>query len=192
MRTFSKRGLIAAAIMAIAMLAGNALPASADTGPDGLTILYADDGDLVHDCVQIGTDQEGYDAVVCVDIDTYGSGDTYYATGEIEAYCQDGSAADLVNCDSITIDGIFANQSHGGYEETTSCSGSACGGGRFIYAIDTFDYTNTDCTTALSNEIWAEAAGDTQIDTPGGGDFTVADYANDGDNYSTDHYWVCP
>jgi hypothetical protein len=194
-RAISKRGLIAAVVLATAALVSSALPASADTGPDGFPILYADSYDVVHDCEVIGsyaaTDDQ---AVICVDIDTSGAGDYYYATGEVEAYCEhDDDASDLVGCDYIGVGGIFANQSHGAYTGTLICDGD-CSAQRYILDIDTFDYTNTDCTTATSNDIWAEATSDTQIWTPGGGEFfvDVTGNYNDDFNYSTGHYWVCP
>jgi len=43
-------------------------PASAATGTDGFTILYASQGNIAHHCEVIGSDSYGSEAIVCVDI----------------------------------------------------------------------------------------------------------------------------
>jgi hypothetical protein len=81
----------------------------------------------------------------------------------------------------------------GASTNTYTCAGD-CGGGREILYVTTFDYTGGhDCTSSSGHDVWAEAAGDTVIDLPSYGEFNVAEsISNDGADFSTGHYWVCP
>jgi hypothetical protein len=188
-------GLLAVPLLALAALLGSVLPATAATGPDGFTILDADSGNVAHHCEVLGTNGNGVQAVVCVDIDTYGDSSGYYATGAIEAYCQDGSASYLVACSYIHIDGIFANQDSGATTAGYTCNGD-CPSGRKILYVTTYDYTGgANCTSSSGHDVWTEAAGDTVMDTPDIGSWSIGTAyhtANDGSNYSSGHYWVCP
>jgi hypothetical protein len=180
--------------MAIAVLLAGILPASAATGPDGFTILYADSDNIVHQCGVIGANTYGYEAVVCVDINTYADSSGYYATGAVEAYCQHGSPEVTTACQNIHIDGVLANQDSGATTNSYTCAGD-CGGGRAILYVATYTYTGGhDCTSSWGHDVWAEAAGSTTIDLPVYGEFSVGDshFANDNGTHSTGHYWVCP
>ena len=92
------RGLIAVPLMAIAALLAGIMPASAATGPDGFTILYADSANIVHQCGVVVTNSAGYEGVVCVDINTYADSSGYYATGAVEVICQHGNPEVTVAC----------------------------------------------------------------------------------------------
>jgi len=187
-------GLLAVPLMAVAALLGGIMPASAATGPDGFTILYADSANIVHQCGVIGEDQYGEQAVVCVDINTYGDSSGYYATGAVEAYCQDGNPETTVACQGIYIDGLLANGDSGPTTNTYKCYGN-CGGGRAILYVATYSYTGGhDCTSSSGHDVWAEALGDTEVDINGASDNTVSDssFANDNGTHSTGHFWVCP
>jgi len=184
--------------------------ASADTGPDGFTILYADSGDIVHHCEIIGSDYgEPYtgsapttlEAVVCVDINTYGGSAGYYATGAVEAFCEENdNASETFPCPMINIHGIFANGDSPATTASYNCDGD-CGGGRPTSYTATYDYTGgADCTSSSGHDVWSEAAGNTTIYLPTYSDGLVYDSlyevatggANDGANYSSGHFWVCP
>ena len=187
-------GLLAVPLMAVAALLGGIMPASAATGPDGFTILYADSGNIVHQCGVIGEDQYGEQAVVCVDINTYGDSSGYYATGAVEAYCQEGNPETTVACQGIYIDGLLANADSGATTNTYKCY-EDCGGGREIFSVATYSYTGGhDCTSSSGHDVWAEALGDTEVDINGASDNTVSDssFANDNGAHSTGHFWVCP
>jgi hypothetical protein len=200
-RTLTRKGLIAAAVMAVAALCSSALPASAATGPYGFTILHADAGNIAHHCEKLG---QGYDqhhnltdAIVCVDIDTSGGETGYQATGAVEAYCEiNGNAADLTPCPGVTIEGSFANASSGAAVATFGCEYN-CGSVRNILYVETIHYTNASCTSSAVNQVWTQAEGLTEIDLySGSGDwlpFTIASNgSNDGSTYSSGHYWICP
>jgi hypothetical protein len=186
--------LAVAATATVAALGGSALPASATTGPDGFTILYADSGNVVHDCEVLGTDPSGYQAVVCLDINTGANSSGYWASGSVETMCDHGSAASIVACPYIVSDADFANAAQT-YPTTASqsCSGN-CPNGRWIIPIATFDYTGGhDCTESAGHDVWNVAFSDLTIGTPGGSYFDLyPGGSNDGENYSTGHYWVCP
>jgi hypothetical protein len=191
------RGLIAVPLMAIAALLAGILPASADTGPYGFPILYADSANIVHQCGVIGAAPGYLEAVVCVDIDTGTDSSGYYATGAVEAYCQvdnppTGFPPEPFECQAIHIDGLLANADSGATTSTYNCSGD-CGTGRTIFYVAGYTYTGGhDCTSSSGHDVWAEALGDTSI-TLGNRTVYVSTYfANDNGTHSTGHYWVCP
>ena len=182
------------------------MPASADTGPDGFTILYADSGNMVHNCEILGSDTDPgyvtdgsdvYQAVVCVDIQTGAESDGYFATGQVEAYCQTNGGV-AVPCTEVYIDGVFANadaNSPDSEEEATfHCEDGHCVGSRNLDPIWTKTYVGgADCTSSSGHDVWDEALGATYIGIPGGDIFSVQLFgANDGASYSSGHFWVCP
>jgi len=196
MRVTRKLGFIAVPVMAIAALAGGALPASATT--DGFPILYA--GGEVHHCEILGA-ADGYQAVVCVDISTGYTDDgfEYYATGAVEAYCQT-DAGVAAQCANIDLGGVSATgQADTEYPLTWGCGHAfgACPSDRKVLALDTYTYADGDCEGSAKQNLWVEAVGTddyTQIELPKSDDtFTLSssDGGNDGDDYSTGHYWVC-
>ena len=203
-------GLIVAVLMAVTALLGHAMPANAATGPDGFPILYADSGNVVHQCEVIGSDYgpaytgstpTTLDAVVCVDIDTTYDSAGYYATGAVEAFCEENdNASETFPCPIINIDSIFANADNGATTASYNCEDN-CGGGRPTLYTATFSYTGgADCTSSSGHDVWSEATGDTTIYLPAYSDGLYYDNiysispngANDGTNYSSGHYWVCP
>ncbi len=188
-------GLIVIPALAVAALLGSVMPASAATGPDGFTILYADSGNIVHHCEVLGTDGTDQQAVVCVDIVTGETSDGYYAEGEVEAYCQTTGGV-TIQCHGIYLDGLFANAGSSGYAATTEgcsdISGPACPTGRLVLSIWSYDYTSgQDCTTTSTHDVWDEVVGDTDITTYNGSYEVELTGANDGSSYTSGHYWVC-
>jgi serine/threonine protein kinase, bacterial len=174
---------------------------------DGFTILDAfGEGDDLRKCEQLGIDRRGYQAIVCYDIDTYslsGYPDDYFATGKVEAYCQTIAGASA-QCLQITVGGLFTEGVSGTEnQQSWSCGGSAaaCPDGPLVETLTTFEWSDSNagaCNngTSPANDVWDEVTGGTtQIELP----VSEATYAlnsgdggNDGDNYSSGHYWVCP
>ena len=174
---------------------------------DGFTILdAAGEGDSVRKCEQLGIDRRGYQAIVCYDIDTYSLSsypDDYFATGKVEAYCQTIAGA-AAQCLQITVGGLFTEGVSGTEnQQSWSCGGSAaaCPDGPLVETLSTFEWSDAKaggCNngTSPANDVWDEVVGGTtQIELP----VSEATYAlnsgdggNDGDNYSSGHYWVCP
>lgn len=190
-RRFTGRALIAAVVMTVAALAGSVTPASAATGSDG-SILNASSGGTVHHCESLGLSYGDYRAIVCVDIHTGTYPGGYDAWGEVEAYCQVGDTTQTVPCPYIRIDGLFANAGGSVDNNSWSCNGT-CGSGRQTLYISTFNYTGGhDCASSLGHNVWTVATGDTKIETPDHFWFYVDQRPNDGPNYSSGHYWVCP
>ena len=186
-----------------AVLVGTALPASASTGAGGFTILAALDGQSVHHCEVLGS-ADGYQAVVCVDITTGGEDDNeeYYAKGAMEVYCQTDSGV-AVQCANIYAEGVYANND--GYRDDVgsyACGHSygACPTGREVitegtYTDETSDYP--DCYEYdAGDDIWMVAyGGNTQIELPVSDEtfeLDASDGGNDGNDYSSGHYLVCP
>jgi hypothetical protein len=193
-RTLHGKRLLAVPLLAIAAVLGSVLPANAANAP----ILYADSGDTVHHCTTVGPPDMGvpYVAVVCVDINTGANSSGYWATGEVEAYCEEGTASYILPCSSIEITGEFANADNDIQKYTWGCSDGGCPNSRKIIDIATFNYTGgTDCDTSSGHNVWTVVEGSvTTIVMPGGATATLGPGggANDGDNYSSGHYWVCP
>ena len=195
------RGLVATVGMALAALFWTVTPASAATGPYGFTILHADAGNGAHTChiLGYGFDKNGNsaEAIICVDIDTGGGSYGYQATGAIETYCQLSNGADT-QCPFILVEGFFSNASSGPAYSSWSCVTSSCSSsGRNYLYVHTTDYSSASCTTNSANNVWSTAEGNTEIQlyNSGGGleTFYVSDHAaNDGNDYSTGHYWICP
>jgi hypothetical protein len=202
-RILTKRGLIAAVVMAVAALFASVTPASAATGPYGFTILHADAGNIAHHCEFLGSGLDEYHngtaAYVCVDIDTSGTDTGYRATGAIEAWCYaeyDGTGF-YTPCPSIYVHGFFANASSGAANFSWSCDGNCLSTGRNIIYSTSINYTNANCTSNAVNDVWTALTGNTTISlfTSSGSfvTYSIAAYgANDGTGYSSGHYWVCP
>jgi serine/threonine-protein kinase len=182
----------------------SATPAPTGTPDDyGFTILDSSVSEEVHHCEQLGIDRQGYQAIVCFDIDTYPSGGDYYATGKVEAYCQT-IAGTVVACPQITLRGSFTEGVEGSTltQETWTCGGSsaACPAGRWVQTLTTFkwsDSNSANCSngTTLTTDVWANVVGPTtQIELPvSDATYTLnaSDGGTDGADYSSGHYWVC-
>ena len=172
---------------------------------DGFSILDASGNDTARTCEQLGIDRRGYQAMVCYEIDSYtlsGDDQHYYATGKVEAYCQTIAGA-AAQCLQITLGGLFTEGVSGTEnQQSWSCggSGAACPTGGLTETLTTYrwdDSTSDACNngTSPANDVWDEVVGTTtQIELPVS-EATYAlnsgDGANDGDNYSSGHYWVC-
>ena len=181
-------------------------PTPAPTGtPDdyGFAILDSSISQEVHHCEQLGIDRQGYQAIICFDIDTYPSGANYYATGKVEAYCQT-TAGTVVACPQITLRGSFTEGMEGStlIQQTWTCGGSAaaCPDGRWVQVLTTFEWSDANsanCSngTTLTTDVWTEVVGaTTQIELPvSDATYTLnaSDGGTDGDAYSSGHYWVC-
>jgi hypothetical protein len=168
----------------------------------GFAILDASISQEVHHCEQLGIDRKGYQAIVCFDLNTYTSGSSYYATGEVEAYCQTIAGA-VVQCPHISLASSYTEGIEGStlIRKTWTCGGSsaACPTGRMVETITTFEFSDANsanCSNGLSmaNDVWDEVVGGTQIELPVSDatyTMSVGDGGTDGDSYSSGHYWIC-
>ena len=206
-RIFTGRGLIAAAVMTMAALAGGMTPAGAATAPDGTPILNASSStnNVAHSCEVLGQSPGFYQAVVCVDINTATDSTGYHASGMIEAFCQDVNPNHIhqtVQCKQIEIDGIFANGTSGSQETYNALciqfGAGSCPAGRYEWppgGTTPYHYTGGhDCTSSLGHNVWNVATLNTRIVTPDNVPYSVNDpgNSNDSGNYSSGHYWICP
>ncbi len=181
-------------VAAVAFI-GMAMPASASTGIDGFTILSASHGGYVHKCEVVGS-ADGYQAVVCVDVETYYLGtDDYESGGAMEVLCQT-DAGVTVRCANIYAEGVLANAAGGrGYAGSYACGHTygLCPSGRAtIGANAIYKYTNgsPSCyeTANSENEVWMVAyAYNTQIELPVSGKTVELN-----SNFSSGHYLICP
>lgn len=192
MSKFRKRFAAALGIVTALIVAGTALPASADTGPDGFPILYAAAGAAAHHCEVLGgRDRLGNEAVICTDLWTSDNGD-YYVRGAVEGFCQ--NAADVVvQCSNVVLTSELSS-GNGKHIITkiTSCGhlAGACPVGRWKVYTGWFKYTtNSGCASNPDslNQVWNIAVPlETYIDLPG----TDA-HRSLGPSYSTGHYYIC-
>lgn len=197
------RGVAGVLFAVFGILISTSLPAKADTGAGGFPIIGADDGYMVHKCEVIGS-ADGYQAVVCVNILT-GASDadqTYWFEGTMQAYCQT-DAGVKVQCANIVAEGVFANgdgwQDDIGSRACGHTYGACPAGGETLvegtYTSDYGDYPNCFLYDA-NDDAWMVAyGGNTQIELPVSDDTIELGYpngGNDGANYSSGHYLVCP
>ncbi|HEX3513595.1 MAG TPA: hypothetical protein VHT26_06310 [Trebonia sp.] len=190
-----RKGFVAAlGVMAGLAITSIAVPASAATGPDGFTILYASQAQGAHKCEVVGTrDQYGNEGVVCADLWTSSDGaGHYFVRGDVEAYCQN-SANVVVECPSIESESqLTAGNGVSTRTPIFGCGGAlaACPVGRWNDYTDGFEYTtNTGCASNPDslNQVWNVALmGGTFIELPQS-DKTVTPSAN----WSTGHYYIC-
>ncbi|HZR51576.1 MAG TPA: FUSC family protein [Streptosporangiaceae bacterium] len=196
MRLTGKRRLVAAAIAAMAVaglcITGPATAASAST-----PILYADRGDVAHQCTIIGgPDSFSEQAVVCVDLDT-----SLSSTGApvVKAYAElicelpDGTTR---RCLEAVADGVLATGTGVGPENTPSCLGVGCSTGRNIWLIGQKTLSASNCL-GLANNVWAVLYGQgayTYIQLAPYDNPMYVDWSNSNDsgNESTGHYQICP
>lgn len=190
-----RKGFAAAlGVMAGLAISGISLPASAATGPDGFTILYASQGAVAHKCEVVGTrDQYGNEGVVCADLFTSSDGaGHYFVRGDVETYCQNSSNV-VVECASMeSVSQLTAGNGVSTRSPILGCGHAlgACPVGRWNTYSDDFEYsTNSGCASNPDslNQVWnIDWMGGTFIELPHS-DKTVAPSAN----WSTGHYYIC-
>ena len=193
--------------LAVAALACTTLSASADTGTGGVPIVVAgSSGGQIHHCTVVGQPADGYQAVICADINTSqtDSARDYEATGAIEVLCETTSGV-TVQCANIDIEGVFAN----GVSSTDKDAGwwgcghslGDCPTGRKIITEGRINYSGSAYPACLDNpnsnfDLWTVVyGGTTQIELPVSDKYVTlgaGSGANDGSNFSTGHYYVCP
>jgi hypothetical protein len=184
--------LAAILIVAVGMTMAAVTPASAATGTDGFPILYAGEGNIAHNCEVIGSDSDGNEAIVCVDILT-GTGSTdYWAQGRIEAFCYKNGVT--VQCAQVDVSGTWANGTgidDGIGQWVCGHQFGACSAGRnYITAAWTNYYSSASGCSSEPNstyDVWTVVtAGLTGIELPVSGKWVYV-----GSNYSTGHHYVC-
>ena len=193
-------------VFAVAALACTALSANAETGTGGITIVAAGSPDgQIHHCSVVGTPADGYQAVICADISTSqtDSSQDYEATGAIEVLCETTSGV-AVRCANIDIEGVFANGTGNNMDAGWwGCGHSlgACPSGRKIISEGRINYSGSDWPSCQNNpnsnfDLWTVVyGGTTQIELPVSDKYVTlgaGSGANDGSNFSTGHYYVCP
>jgi hypothetical protein len=195
MRRFRSWRWMAVVLVSVGAFLGSQAPAGAATGVDGFTILYAAQSEIAHTCEIIGTSDEGYyQAVICADIITVpGSGSTYYAYGQLEAYCQTYTGV-AVQCDGVSTYGDWSDGAGIIDHPNNGCGSlgaSACPSGRFLapdslwIEFDTNEYCDSDLDSAYQE--WTVAvANDTEIILPD----DVPIYGPSS-NFETGHFWIC-
>ena len=184
---------------AASLLMAAAPPAGAATGAGGLTILHASDDDLVHHCNVIANDGTD-EAVACGDLLTYEGASDYYAYARGELYCQTESGAPAT-CGFIRE--VVSLQTGSGETGTypESCDGNCPAHGRLYDDTRNWDYATDipsgQCSDNVNSsyQVWGLVWGaveESEIELPDGHWVTNFDNANDGENQSTGHYFVCP
>jgi hypothetical protein len=194
-KLFRKRGIIAVLIAATAILIGSALPASANVGTDGFTVLGAYENSFAHHCQVMGVAHKGYEGVVCVDIVTGTNSNNYWAKGQIEVYCQT-TAGVPATCERVSGSGTFSDGAGNIWYGNGGCgtgSPTACTTARVIIPIFTigYNYANAgnECWDNPGSgwDIWTVAWGATGVTLPVSGDEVLLT-----NNFETGHYYACP
>lgn len=216
MRT-SKLGRKLAVVAAVAVAVFGLVPsASAGTviGVDGFPVLFAVTADSAHVCNVISASSDtAYQAVVCADLTTSQSGNTYYVKASAEAYCQtpSGTAKACESVDVYTYLAMAGGDSrgpNGKYCGTDPDLGPACTTARNIASTSTWSYSIPDngCEDypLTDYDVWGLVLGYdngvdsysfTSIETPDGKDWVLGDSGqspNNGANESTGHNYICP
>ncbi len=182
--------LAAILFAAVGVMVAAITPASAATGTDGFTILYAGEGNIAHHCEIIGSDTDGNEGIVCVDILT-GTGSTYYwAKAQIEAFCYNNSQP--VQCAQVDVTGTFANgagQPSGIGQWVCGHQYGACSTGRnYVSGVTNYYSSASGCSSQPNSmyDVWTVAYTGTRIELP-----KSAKWVYIPSNYSTGHYYVC-
>ena len=197
-RTAVRAGL--AVFMAGAAIAATAVNASATTGADGFPIIHAASGGAAHLCRILGTDDDGHEAVVCVDINTMTYDGEAFAQSEVEAICQTLSGT-VVQCANVTVEGQYSSGLGAMQPYAKNCGHQygPCPTGRF-YVSGAWNSASAEgdgtCGSKLDSfsQVWSIAIGGaTTIELPGSDDtYTLSNTSpNDRSNESTGHYYVC-
>jgi hypothetical protein len=196
---------LAAILFATAGIMAGALssPASAATGADGFTILYASSGDQAHKCNVIGDDGQ-YQAVICSDLVTAENSTQYDVYGRAEGYCQTASTPHtVVQCDRVSLETELATGTGVHTQDyEAQCDGN-CPSGRFYVSTPTWVYNiapaeggacSSNAGSAYLQWDVVDSSNDlSYIETPDGYLYYLDSYnANDGANESTGHYFICP
>jgi hypothetical protein len=195
-KLFGKRGIVAVLAAVSAVLVCSALPAKANVGTDGFTVLGAYENSFVHKCEVIGVAHKGYEGVVCVDITTGTNSHNYWARGDIEVYCQT-VAGVTVKCPAVYE---YASFSDGAgdiwYIDDGNCGNDgagACSSGRnYFYAPAIgYNYANAgnNCADNPGSgwDIWTVAYPSVGVVLPVSGDTEWLP-----SNFETGHYYACP
>jgi hypothetical protein len=142
--------------------------------------------------------------IVCADIVTSTGSGGYSALGQIEIYCQTAEGATVQCADAITTADL-ANAS-GGVAETSGswqCGHSygPCATGRNYDKTINYTYSASlsDCASNIggATDTWGLAVGggsNTEIELPGSDTWVSLNSSNadDGNNQSTGHFYICP
>lgn len=191
-------------VVTLVTIGGFAANASAASSP----ILYTSANDLAHACSVIGNPVDGYEAVVCSDLDTGTASGDGEVWGQVEAYCQTTSGT-VVQCANIQVyqdDTVETGTTATGYFDPDDCGHDygACPSGRLItpstpidHLVPSFGWNSSSCTTDDAFNVWNLALGGTggtviQLPESDQNEVLESPWANDGDNESSGHYDICP
>ena len=182
---------------------------TAPTDAGGVPILYASTGQMAHKCAILGSAEDSnidgpVQGIVCADIVTSTGSGGYNALAQIEIYCQTPEGATVQCADAITTADL-ANAS-GGVAETSGswqCGHSygPCATGRNYDKTINYTYSASlsDCASNLgaATDTWGLAVGggsNTKIELPGSDTWVSlnSSTADDGNNQSTGHFYICP
>jgi hypothetical protein len=133
--------------MAVAAMSGCAFlglqaPAMADTGENGVPIVYADVSPEVHTCNVIGGDSV-WEAVLCSDLITTQNGSDYAVQGQTEAYCEQVAAPHAIGtCLAITADNeLYVGSGGNTADVKAGCEGDCPTDGRLMDPGGSWGYT---------------------------------------------------
>lgn len=166
-------------------------PASAATGVDGFTILYAAEGNTAHHCEVIGSDSLGNEGVICADILTGTTSTNYWSKGRMELICTKGGVAE--QCAQVDAwgewsNGAGADDPFGGWY--CGHQFGACSTGRnYVTSPFPLYYSSASGCSSEPNttfDVWMVVTQGTKIELPGSGKWVTLT-----SNYSGGHYWVC-
>jgi hypothetical protein len=181
---------------------GTSATANASTGVDGFPILHASKEQSAHQCIVIGSDNQGDQGVMCADVETYPTGNgSYQAVGQIEAYCQtgSGSTATELTCAQVHVSGHFASAggwSAGMGEYDCGHQFGPCDRLRNEWESAAFGWETTtgcDSNPNSSYDVWTVilGGGDSGIELPGSDKWVYLVDGNDGLGESRGHNYVC-
>lgn len=180
---------------ALCVLAGNAMPASAATGVDGIPILVAHNYQQAHACSVIGTPADGYEAVVCADILTAPvSGSVYEDWGRTEVICETTSTHITVQCAQVDSYGQLwsgAGEIAPTYSFVCGHQFGPCSSSRDEVSTPAH-HSDSSASTCSSNpntadQQWMVVLSGTAVELPVSGKWVTA-----GTNRSSGHFYICP
>ncbi|HEX7162363.1 MAG TPA: hypothetical protein VF223_14150 [Trebonia sp.] len=194
----------AASLLALAVFGvlGTSATANASTGADGFPVLRASVEQFAHQCIVLGSDNQGTQGVMCADVETYPTGNgSYQAVGQIEAYCQtgSGSTATELTCAQVHVSGTFANGAggrNGMGEYDCGHQFGSCASLRNEWESSWFGWDTTtgcDSNPNSSYDVWTVilGGGESGIELPGSDKWVYLVYGNDGLGESSGHNYVC-
>ena len=195
MRKHGKLKFLAVLAAALFTFLSVQAPASATTGVDGFTVLYASHGDQAHHC-EIAVKAGSYQAVICVDILTEIDAGSHSADGygRVEVICQTSTGA-YAPCKRIVVTGTDGRGGGGIRTFGDSCGdgagSSACPWERFYATENVAEWlpASSSCDTQPNSDYdeWTVIT-DSNADVvlPSGQEFTVPI-----GSFSTGHYYIC-